>query len=130
MESDARPPGERRRNAVLESIELMRALYPPLWVSAILAFLYICENEGINIRELAYAMQTTDATASRSVRALLAASAEGALAPSLDLLISEESPLDGRGRLVFLSQRGKGLRDMIDGIIVEGVTTRALASRL
>lgn len=107
----------RRRNAVLETLELFRTLEPGLWVNSIVAYLYVCENEGINVRELAYACRLNVPTASRSVRALAPPDAESALAPALGLVELRPDPNDGRGRRLFLTEQGRALRDRIDGVI-------------
>ena len=114
---------ERRRDSLLEAIELFRAIYPDIWVSAIVGFLYICENEGINVRELAYVMGATDATASRAIRALAGPNFERALPPKLDLVSIRENPVDGRGRLIYLSDKGRKLQTRLAAIIRAAVET-------
>jgi DNA-binding MarR family transcriptional regulator len=114
---------ERRRDSILEALELFRSIHPDIWVSAIVAFLYICENEGINVRELAYVTGMTDATASRTIRALAGTSFDRALPPRLDLVAIHENPVDGRGRLIYLSDRGRQLQARLDGIIRAAVET-------
>lgn len=71
----------RRRNTLLASLVLIRRLAPGITVSEILAFLYVAENPGVRVKELAALMETTAATASRASRALLRAEDPGVLPP-------------------------------------------------
>lgn len=112
----------RRRNSVLETMERLRALGDGMTFNAMLVFMYICENEGINVSELAQVCRMTEATASRSARALTAPNAQGALPPSLGLVELRQDPFDGRGRLLFLTNAGRKLRDAIDESIATAVT--------
>ena len=41
----------RRRNTVLEALERMRKIEPQLNLMHVLTFLYICENEGLNVSD-------------------------------------------------------------------------------
>lgn len=110
----------RHRNAVLESLELFREQSPNIWVSNMLAFLYVCENEGINVKELAQVCRFNEATASRSIRSLAEKDTPGALPPALGLIELVQNPQDGRGRLLRLTEKGRRLRDELDGIIRAG----------
>ncbi|HYE44086.1 MAG TPA: MarR family winged helix-turn-helix transcriptional regulator [Caulobacteraceae bacterium] len=112
----------RRRNSALDTMERLRALGDGMTFNAMLVFMYICENEGINVSELAQVCRMTEATASRSARALAAPSAAGALPPSLGLVELRQDPFDGRGRLLFLTASGRKLRDAIDDSIRAGIT--------
>src|ERR1700761_7005863 len=98
---------KRRRNSVLESLEILRRNYPEIGLTGILVLLYVAENPGISIAEVAEVSGLTDATASRTVRALVAEDAEGALAPALGLLEAARNPHDARGRALTLSERGR-----------------------
>ncbi len=113
---------KRRRNSVLETMERLRSLGDGMTFNAMLVFMYICENEGINVSELAQVCRMTEATASRSARALAAPNSPGALPPSLGLLELRQDPFDGRGRLLFLTAAGRKLRDAIDESIAAAVT--------
>lgn len=112
----------RRRNAVLETLELFRGRSPALWVNNIVAYLYVAENEGLNVKELAHVSRMNEATASRSVRSLAAPGTAGALSPALGLVELYLNPEDGRGRLLHLTDDGRRLRDEIDQVIRDGVT--------
>ena len=62
---------ERRRNSLLACLVALRRLAPDITVSEMLALLYVAENGGIRVTELAELMDTTKATASRAARALV-----------------------------------------------------------
>ena len=64
----------RRRDSLLACLELFRRNTPDLWVNNILTFLYVCENEGLNIKELAQLARLSEPTASRSIRGQIARS--------------------------------------------------------
>jgi DNA-binding MarR family transcriptional regulator len=105
---------EAQRGSVLKTLEYFRARAPDVSLNSIVAFLQICEHEGAALKDIAYICRLTDATASRSVRALAAPETIGALPPALGLIEIFQNPDDARGRLVFLTQEGRALRDAID----------------
>ena len=115
----AAPPPSRRRNALLEALEFFRSEDPNTRLSTVLAFLYLCENEGFCISELAAAAGMTLATASRAARSLAAPDAPGALPPALGL--AELRP-QGKVRALHLSPAGRVLRDRLDETIVRATT--------
>jgi len=108
-------PRTRRRNALLEALELFRGADPNTRLSTVVAFLYLCENEGFCVSELAAAAGMTLATASRAARSLTAAEAPGALPPALGL--AEIRP-QGKIRALYLTATGRALRDRLDETIV------------
>ncbi len=118
----------RRRDSVLAALEVFRELNPNLWLSNLIVFLYVCENEGLNVRELAQVGRLHDATASRAVRALLAKDEPGALPPYAGLVEMFQNPSDGRGRLIFLSEEGRRLRNRIDGFIRDAIPIQTTES--
>ncbi len=115
----SQPPQTRRRNALLEALELFRGADPNTRLSTVLAFLYLCENEGFCVSELAAAADMTLATASRAARSLTAPDAPGALPPALGL--AEVRPL-GKVRALYLTAAGRALRDRLDQTIVHATT--------
>ena len=112
----------RRRNTGLDIMERLRAQGEGMTFNAMLVFMYVAENEGINVSDLARICRMTEATASRSARAQAAPGVPGGLPPSLGLLELHPDPHDGRGRLLYLSEKGRKLRDSIDGVIREART--------
>jgi DNA-binding MarR family transcriptional regulator len=113
----------RRRNSVLECLERCRRQNRPMSLSHVLAFLYIAENQGLNVTELADICRTTTATASRTARAMLDEGAMDALPPFFGLVEARPNPQDSKGRVLFLTTTGEQLRNEIDGLIREAVTT-------
>lgn len=107
----------RRRNAVLQSLEVFRALYPHVGLTHIVAFFYIAENEGLSITELSGALGTTIATASRTARALYEEGRPAALPPSLGLIASQPHPAIPNARPLHLTAEGAALRDRIEAVI-------------
>ena len=107
----------RRRDAVLAALESFRRIYPPISLTSVRAFLYVAENPGINVTELALACGLTDAGASRVARALAGRDIERPLPPSLDLLDCATSSVDPRERLLRLSPRGQALAARIEQLI-------------
>lgn len=120
--SDSPAATMRRRNAGLDIMERMRAQGEGMTFNAMLVWMYVAENEGINVSDLARVCRITEATASRSARSLAAPGSQGALPPSLGLLELRPDPYDGRGRLLFLTATGRKLREVIDASIRDGVT--------
>ena len=116
-------PAPRRRDTVLAALEAFRGLHAQVCVTQIVAFLYICENEGINLKELAFVCGATDATASRTARGLSHPDAPGSLSPALGLVELRENPEDGRGRLLYLTDKGRAMRERIDQLIAQAVQT-------
>jgi DNA-binding MarR family transcriptional regulator len=112
----------RRRNTGLDIMERLRAQGEGMTFNAMLVFMYVAENEGINVSDLARVCRMTEATASRSARAQAAPGVAGGLPPHLGLLELRPDPHDGRGRLLFLSDKGRELRDQIDKVIREART--------
>lgn len=120
LESDAATM--RRRNTGLDIMERLRAQGDGMTFNAMLVFMYVAENEGINVSDLARVCRMTEATASRSARAQARPGVPGSLPPYLGLLELQPDPHDGRGRRLFLSDKGRELRDAIDGVIREART--------
>lgn len=106
----------RRRNSLLQSLEQFRALDPGLVMTDLLVFLYVCENEGLNVKELAQVSQLTEATASRRARALGEPDAPGAMPPSVGLLEAFQGD-DARARLIYLTEKGRRMRDQLQRTI-------------
>lgn len=111
----------RRRNSFLQLLERFRELHPGLVVADLIAFLYICENEGLNITELAQLGRFTGATASRRARALAGPDTPSPRPPSLDLVEIYEGGDDARARQIFLTAKGRAMRDAIAEMIASAI---------
>lgn len=107
----------RRRNTVLAALEVLRRLHPSLSLTSVRAFLYVAENPGINVTDLALACQMTDATASRVARSLAGPDIERPLPPSLGLVDFLSDTHDPRQRMLKVSDRGLALVVWIDQLI-------------
>lgn len=112
----------RRRNAGLDIMERLRAQGEGMTFNAMLVFMYVAENEGVNVTDLARMCRMTEATASRSARALASPGTQAALPPSFGLLELRQDPYDGRGRMLYLTTAGKRLAGEIDTTIRSAVT--------
>lgn len=99
----------RRRNACLASLEHLRRSCSDLSFSDAIAFLYVCENEGINLSELAQLAGLSSSAVSRCAHRLAA----------LDLLIIDRQDRDGRGRIVRLTSRARALRFELNDLVLE-----------
>lgn len=106
----------RRRNSLLQLVEHFRTLDPEIVVNDILVFLYVCENEGLNITELARLARLTEATASRRARALASPDIPFPVAPSMGLVDIFQGE-DGRQRLLYLTDKGRETREIVDRLI-------------
>lgn len=107
----------RRRNSVLAALERLRAGGEQLNLTEVLAYLYVCENEGLSVSELALLLRTTTATASRTVASL----AEAASAGGLELIASRTNEKHAQGRILVLSPRGRRMAEEIDQLIDQAV---------
>jgi len=119
----------RRRDSLLEALEVFREVHPPISTVHALAFLYICENQGLNISELADLCRTTCATASRTAHALGRSQkrADGGFTPPLVEI--RPNPKNPKGRVVFLTPAGSKLCDQLDALIADAAPIRAPARR-
>ena len=109
--------GGRRRNTLLAGIVLLKKLAPDITISEILAFLYVAENPGVRIKELAALMETTEATASRASRSLLDACDPGARAPGRGWLLMASNEREAVSRHLYLTEAGVELVQRLDALI-------------
>jgi DNA-binding MarR family transcriptional regulator len=114
-------PRHRRRNAVLEALLAFRAVDSRANLTDVLLVLYVAENPGINITELAEVTGLNMATASRCIRSLSDEDTAGALPPYSGLVAISPNPNDPRGRILRLSAAGEALCRRIDAAVARGV---------
>jgi DNA-binding MarR family transcriptional regulator len=112
----------RTRNAVLQALHLFKSLDARVSVNEAIAFLYVAENDGLTVQEVACLAGFTQSTASRSLRALGRPDSEWSQAPALGLLEAYLNPDDGRSHLIQLTDRGREVRDRLDALIRQAVT--------
>lgn len=115
----------RRRNTLLASLVLMRRLAPGVTVSEILAFLYVAENPGVRVKELAALMETTAATASRASRSLLRAEDPGVLPPGRGWLFMAANSREAVSRHLYLTDAGADLSARLDSLIASARPIRS-----
>ena len=111
----------RPRDSLLEAILALKALDARISVNEIVAFLYVCENEGLSVQEFAYVAGLTQSTASRSLRSLGRPESGWAQPPALGLVEAFLNPTDGRSHVVHLTDLGRDLRDRLDALIHRAV---------
>lgn len=109
----------RRRNSVLDVLALYQALGAPGGLVSLVAFLYLCENEGLCISELAAVAGLNMAAASRAAHSLARSEDADGLTPAPGLVELRQT---GRVRALFLTQAGRDFRDRIDSRIRRAVT--------
>jgi DNA-binding MarR family transcriptional regulator len=107
----------RRRNSLLTCLEICRELHPAFGLPDAVAFLYICENEGLTMAELAHVTRDSVPTVSRRARSLARPGSPGALEPCLGLVDFLPNPEDDRGRLMRLTDDGRELCARLDDVI-------------
>ena len=111
----------RRRDTILAALETFRGIDPCLTVNNIVVFLYVAENEGLSVTELAAAAALNGPTASRSARSLASRGERWALPPYVGLLkLSNEGPAKN-ARTLRLTRAGQDLRDKLDRHILDAV---------
>jgi DNA-binding MarR family transcriptional regulator len=111
----------RRRNTVLAALEIFRALDIGITTNNIVTFLYLCENEGISVTELAALAGLNPATASRSIRSLAAVGARWSLPPHLGLIEVLGYGPSRNSKTLRLTPLGAEIRDRLNALIEQGV---------
>jgi DNA-binding MarR family transcriptional regulator len=111
----------RRRDCILEALLAFRDVNPRASLTEAVAFLYVCENEGLSVQELAFIASMSQSTASRNLRSLGRPDSSWSAPPALGLIEPYLHPTDGRSHLLHLTEEGRRLRDRLDDIIRRGV---------
>lgn len=112
---------KRRQNSVLAALEQMRRHCPAATLGDAVVFLYVCENEGVNVREMAQLAGMTHSTASRTARRLASRDSRYALRPYMALVELRASPHDGRSRTLHLTPLGAELREAFEKLIANAL---------
>jgi DNA-binding MarR family transcriptional regulator len=107
----------RDRDSLLAALELFRGIEVPRSLTTLILFLYVCENEGLNVSELALAGGIQVAGAARLVKTLAGLVPEEPVAPEAVLFELKSTPRDRRLRFIHLSPRGRALRDQLETLI-------------
>ena len=111
----------RERDSLLAALELFRGVEVPRSLTTLILFLYVCENEGLNVSELALAGGVQVAGAARLVKTLAGLVPEEPVPPDAVLFELKSTSADKRLRFVHLSPRGRALRDQLEGLIARAV---------
>lgn len=115
------PPSPRKRDSLLAGLETFRRLHPGVTVNEAIVFLYVCENEGLTVSELAFIAGLNSATASRVVRSLTPPGSAGALPPSLNLVELRVTGPKRNSKSAYLTEGGRALRDRLNAIILSSI---------
>jgi len=111
----------RRRNSILGALEILRALDPGITINNLIVLLYVAENQGLNVSELAAICGLNKPTASRAVRALASVGEAGALPPHLGLVkLCRDGPAKN-SRTLRLTPAGERLCARLERLIDDAV---------
>jgi DNA-binding MarR family transcriptional regulator len=116
-------PGATAFEAILDCVEAFRAIDRDIQLGSIIAFLHVCEHEGVPIKNLVHLYGYSESSMSRYVHVL--ASSHGAVKKKLGLVEIVSHPDDRRRRLVFLTGTGKHLKDKLHGVMAHKNRERA-----
>jgi DNA-binding MarR family transcriptional regulator len=114
----------RRRDSLLEALQVFRAYDAAISLNQVVAFLYTCENEGLSVQELAFVAGMSQSAASRNLRALGRPGSPWSTAPAIGLVEPYLRASDGRSHVLHLTPEGQQLRDRLDEIIRRAVTIK------
>ncbi len=88
-------------------LETFRLLDANISAQSVVVFIYVAEEEGISMHMLAKKAGLLQSTCSRTVASLT--KIHRINKPGLDLVVTEEDPMDRRFKIVKLSPKGKRL---------------------
>lgn len=110
---------KRQRNSVLDALEIARHAVPTMSVTDLIAFFYVCENEGLNMRELSHLTRLSEPMISRTTRKMASVGSAISLPPAYGLLEVRVNASDRRGRTLHLTAAGETLRQQIEACIAQ-----------
>src|SRR5215469_1226059 len=119
-ETPAVPP-RRRRDSILAAIEAFREESLPRSLTGLMLFLYICENEGLTVSELAHIARVHVAMAARIVKTMAGEAHETPLSPERVIFELRSAPDDRRLKLIHLTERGRAIRARLERLIADAV---------
>lgn len=109
--------GRRRRSFPLAAMEALRAVDDQLSLTEACGFIYICENQGISLRELGLLLGAQPHTVSRIVGRL----STGFGNRAAGLVDVQVLPEDSRVRILHLTPRGRELVERLDALLADPV---------
>jgi DNA-binding MarR family transcriptional regulator len=95
----------------LKIVEAFRAIDQDMPIGQVVFFLHASREEGSSLRDVAQMANCKMATASRYLSTLSVRSRKAD--DGLDLLYYEENPMDRRQRLIYLTDKGCKLLDVL-----------------
>jgi DNA-binding MarR family transcriptional regulator len=103
-------------DVLAQAVVAFRTRFSGVTLRQAIAFLYVCENEGLTLRELSIVARLSAQTASRAVKAL-----EGRRNPTCIRPLVEAAPsgIDRRALSIRLTTAGAGLRDELEAAIAQ-----------
>jgi DNA-binding MarR family transcriptional regulator len=123
-----RPPGVRRRSAIVQAVETFRSLGEQLNLMDMLCFLAVAEQPGLSLRDLSARFGITKTMASRAVRGFAPPTSYSALPPALGLLDLRTDCWNNRSRLACVNAAGERLAARLDEIISAAATLVPVAA--
>jgi DNA-binding MarR family transcriptional regulator len=100
-------------------MEVFRDEDLPRSLTGLTLFLYVCENEGLTVSELAHVSRSGVAMTARVAKMLAGEVADAPVPPDRMIFEFRHAPEDKRLKFVHLTPRGRALRDRIEDIIAE-----------
>jgi len=107
-----------------EVIKEFREVHPDITSTAMLAFLYVAENEGTAQVDVARSLNVTKSAITRIID-LMTKRGRGKV-EGLDLISQQEDPTNRTLRTLHLTQKGKGLVKKINNSVKRTATKGAL----
>lgn len=96
----------RRRSTILAAVETFISIDPGITLNSVLVFLYVAENQGLTISELAAVSGLQKPTASRCIRSLAERGSPDSLPPYLGLICVRRGGLAKNSKTLSLSRSG------------------------
>lgn len=103
-----------------KALDIFRVRNPGVTVNEIITFLRTCDHEGVSVQELAFLSGLAEPTASRSIRSFGPPGSEWARPPACGLVEAFVNPADARSRVIYLTEEGRSVRDMLTALIAPG----------
>jgi DNA-binding MarR family transcriptional regulator len=95
----------------LKIVDAFRAIDQDMPIGQVVFFLHASREEGSSLRDVAQMANCKMATASRYLSTLSVHSRKAE--SGLDLLYYEENPIDRRQKLIYLTDKGRKLLDVL-----------------
>ena len=112
--------------SVLNCVAAFRSIDRDIQLGSIVAFLHVCEHEGVTIMDLAHHHGFSESSMSRYVHCL---ASRGAVKRRLGLVEIVYHPDDGRRRLVYLTAAGRQFKEKLHtALALKRRTDRVLTS--